>query len=572
VSDRPIQLLIIDNDPIFRFGLSTALEAFNDFRVVAQADGFESALTRLTDDIPALILLEPEIPDGWQLCEQIARSYPNLPIFLLSATTSNSKLALARTFGVKGYLPKRTAIDELVIALRRIVAGEEQWQATNTITPTQPVRKQRWLARWHQIGLQQIEESLEQVERQLYSNRERSLFDWLYWSGRRRELLVSRWLVEQLLPVEVVYLGETKETETLPQDNNSLALVPSLPGSVNNNLILNDNTPAASIANNTLANIQVGIENFTKLPLEIDILEPDKRTELFYLIFDRFNKVIEEFRLLNLTREEIWQRRSQALQDLLESSLLNFFSQYYTLIGLNSQKIAEIFTQDAKLIQEETLNKIPLVGEVLEYFLLENPLAIDNVSYRRESPEAMARVEMLLQNLIVQIANAVIQIILNNFAEVESLKRNLYNNRYLSSREIARFRNNLSWRYRQETYFEEPKNIFESRYRLFVFNESIIKLVYIYAPRQNELDRLEGIPWLVTIAWELRDALSPRLRSVVALFGKAAVYILTQVIGRAIGLIGRGIIQGVGSTLQESRVKSQKSKVETRPDASLDRK
>ena len=145
------------------------------------------------------------------------------------------------------------------------------------------------------------------------------------------------------------------------------------------------------------------------------------------------------------------------------------------------------------------------------------------------------------------------QLLLNNFPEVEEVKESLYSRRFFSSREITRFRNNLSWKYRQDYYWEEPKAIFESKYRLFVLKRNSIQTIFIYTPRQNELLQLRGIRWSVTLALETRDAIAPRLRSVVGFVGNGVFYLLTQVIGRGIGLIGRGIVQGLGTTLQDTR-------------------
>jgi hypothetical protein len=122
----------------------------------------------------------------------------------------------------------------------------------------------------------------------------------------------------------------------------------------------------------------------------------------------------------------------------------------------------------------------------------------------------------------------------------------------LSSREIERFRNDLSWRYRIDRYIGEPQAIFESKYRLFIFTAYGIKRVAIYAPRPQELDRLVGIPLAVTLTLEVRDAISPRLVSATTFVGSGIVYILTEIIGRGIGLIGRGIIKGIGNIWQES--------------------
>ena len=116
---------------------------------------------------------------------------------------------------------------------------------------------------------------------------------------------------------------------------------------------------------------------------------------------------------------------------------------------------------------------------------------------------------------------------------------------------MARFRNQLSWKYRQETYFTHPQNIFESRHRLFVLSNGVIKTMYVYAPRKTELEQLTGIPWLSTILIEIRDAIAPLVRKFISLAGSSVVFVLTQVIGKGLGLIGKGIIQGIGSSIKD---------------------
>jgi hypothetical protein len=183
---------------------------------------------------------------------------------------------------------------------------------------------------------------------------------------------------------------------------------------------------------------------------------------------------------------------------------------------------------------------------------------IESSPYVATTPQAIAYSERLLENLMIQVANAVIQPLLNRLADVESIKKSLYNSRLLSSREIERFRNDLSWRYRWDRLINEPKAIFESRYSLYVITPSGINLTSIYAPRRAELDRLGGFPFVVTLAMETRDAIAPRLRSAISLVGSSVVYVLTEVLGRGIGLVGRGILQGVGSAWQDGKGKQRK--------------
>ena len=57
----------------------------------------------------------------------------------------------------------------------------------------------------------------------------------------------------------------------------------------------------------------------------------------------------------------------------------------------------------------------------------------------------------------------------------------------------------------------------------------------------------------VTVALEARDAIAPRLRSAVSFVGSGLIYVLTEVIGRGIGLVGRGILKGVGTAWQDGK-------------------
>ena len=300
----------------------------------------------------------------------------------------------------------------------------------------------------------------------------------------------------------------------------------------------------AKIFSQVQTNIQLGVFNRTKVLLELDILQPQKQKELLFIILERLSQTLAELRYTNLSTEEY-------LQSLWEWVTGYFFSKYYgALTESDREQLTAIALQELKSIELNIFNHIYAVPELCAYLLGEQSLTIDNIVYRSEAPEATARAEYLLHNLIIQIANGVMQVILNNFSDLEIFKYNLYDPSYKSSRELARFRNELSWRYRQETYWNHPQDIFESRYRLFILNQGRIQIVYIYAPRKQELDRLRGIPWLATIIIETRDAIAPRVRAILAFAGSAVVFVLTRVVGRGIGLIGRGILQGIGKSIK----------------------
>jgi hypothetical protein len=136
---------------------------------------------------------------------------------------------------------------------------------------------------------------------------------------------------------------------------------------------------------------------------------------------------------------------------------------------------------------------------------------------------------------------------------VEWVKARYFKIQYASSRELMEFRNDLSWRYRRDRWLDTPTDIFGSQHRLLYLAGNGIGETMIYAPRQRELAALSGLPLALTLVLETRDAISPRLRSVFALIGTGVVYVLTEVVGRGIGLVGQGIIKGIGNAWNDRR-------------------
>ena len=64
--------------------------------------------------------------------------------------------------------------------------------------------------------------------------------------------------------------------------------------------------------------------------------------------------------------------------------------------------------------------------------------------------------------------------------------------------------------------------------------------------REKELENLEWLQKQVTLLVEIRDAVAPQLEVAVKYIGNLFVTFLTKVVGKAIGLVGKGILQGLG--------------------------
>ena len=553
LENRSIQILAIESDPVIQSGLVTCLNRFPDLQVSAEADdvGAWQILTERVGEPIAidLILLglrsDRHLEDGSNLvfCRAVKARYPNLPILLLAAPRSPD-LTVAFQLGIEGCCLRGGSILDLVASIRQVAAGRTSWtpEILQQVIIGTEIRPHNWFNgvgnRLRLSSLQQIEITLTELNTNL--DDDLSVIDRLLLTGRKRELNTARWLVKRLLPTNSVIL--TPLLDPAPSQ-----LTPSSP--IDSSL----NPQVQTLFDRIVAKLQSGLENLTNTPLEIDILRQEKKRELFYLILRQFEGLLDELRFSQVTIEQLAAKELTILQDLWASVTTDFFGRYYMVSIEDRQiEIIPILLQDIAIVQTEIIAKIPQSIELLNYLLFKTPLTIDNTICAVGTIAAEERACILLENLTIQIANAVMQPLLNRFGNLESMKSGFYDRRLLSSREIERFRNDLSWRYRIDRYIGEPQAIFESQYRLFIFTAYGIKRVAIYAPRPQELDRLGGIPLVVTLALETRDALSPRVKSATTFIGSSIVYLLTEIIGRGIGLIGRGIVKGVGNIWQES--------------------
>jgi DNA-binding NarL/FixJ family response regulator len=554
MSDRLLQFLLIDPDPIFRLGLKVTLEAIPNLQVIADVATDTAALQVLAEvnsQQIKLIILELENEQlGLQFCKQLKSLYPHIPILLLSSKSQPEMLIAAKAIGINGYCPKGISISQLVPILQEVANGGYYW-FTEPVMINSPLPFAKLRNNLQNSGIDNINQAINLVTEKLKTPGI-PLLDQAILAGQRRELLAARWVVNHLLTIP-------QERQKLPPKNQLLSLniqnqdniiksdLELLP-SVNIPPIVSSRQLQSELLTLCLNKLQFSLENLTNTPLEIDILRENKKRELLYIILRKFFTQVEEIHTFNFDENQLFNLQNQIYLDLWKFAITEFFGNYYRII-LDKQEINLVnFLLDKTTdLQTEIINKVPLFFELLSYLLLLTDLCIDNVSYPAGTKESQSQALLILENLLIHIANAVIQPLLNNLADEESIKQNFYNWQMISTREIEKFRNNLSWKYQLYQYITEAQTIFESRYEFFVFSPRGITKISIYAPRNQELAQLSGIPLGVTLILEFRDAISPRIQSLVGFLGTGIVFVLTQVVGRGLGLVGRGILQGIGS-------------------------
>ena len=577
MSDRPVKLILVDDDYLWRLGLRTALTGGGNLQADPQAKlqiiGEAAQLAEIFEldlisapDVLILGIKSPSLDQLWQPCQQLQQKFPNLNILLLSNPLAPEVLSQARERGIKGYCRRSEAIDTIVTAINQVAEGESFWSShLNVGLQEQQINnknltllsKTTFLYSQAITGVGQIDKELERINSYLQQSKISNI-TWLFWTGRKRELLTARWLINQLLPLDT---SNISDNESISEENNGNNYSPnsSLVFLETNKQYINQSIVTSNIGIKICQLVQLQLENklvnLTGNSLELDVLSPRKKKDLLSLVLEGFIALCKDLSLAQVDTEYIVVKKKHLLQDLWKTTTTSFFGKYSSLkVGMEEQEIVVILLLDAITIQEEILEKIPFVEELLSQILFGTNLTMDDISYPGESGEAIARAELILENLIIQVANAVLQPLLNRFSEVETIKLAFYDQKLLSARDITKFRNDLSWKYRLDNYFHEPKLIFESSYKLYIFSESGIRTTHIYAPRTLELQSLTGVRYFVTLWLELKDAIAPRLKTLTSFLGRGLVYVLTQIIGRGIGLVGKGILQGIGNSLQEARL------------------
>jgi two-component system nitrate/nitrite response regulator NarL len=116
-----IDILVVDDHPLFRQGVVQALGITPDFRVVGETGSGEEALALARSLLPQVVLLDVSMP-GWSgivTAERIA-----MAIVMLTGSEDKDKLLAALKAGARGYVLKGVSARELATVVRSAVAGE----------------------------------------------------------------------------------------------------------------------------------------------------------------------------------------------------------------------------------------------------------------------------------------------------------------------------------------------------------------------------------------------------------------------------------------------------------------
>lgn len=125
-TENKTQILLVDDHPVVRDGLTTIINHERDLNVCGEADDAHEALKAAAELKPDIVVLDISLKnsDGIELTKTIKSKYPKLPVVVLSVHDESVYAERALLAGAKAYLMKDAVSENIVKAIRTVLSGE----------------------------------------------------------------------------------------------------------------------------------------------------------------------------------------------------------------------------------------------------------------------------------------------------------------------------------------------------------------------------------------------------------------------------------------------------------------
>jgi len=552
---QPLPQLLLFAEPLQRAGLTSWLEApatggeasgWSGCRVV-DADALQGSPQLIVWCLG--VLPEPQALDA-ESRRLLERWHP-APLLLLLPDHHPYASDVLLQLPAQGLIEQADA-DSLREAVSTVLAGGRVLaigaaHQTSDATHAMPMGLGQWLLL---SGLQQIDAELRLCLR-LLDPPPAQLLPLLLLEGRVRELRQARRLLQWLWgPVSLAWSQPIVEEPVSPTTTGSQASGSGHAVAIT----LRQRTAEGlweALRERLTQAAAAGPSNNSGQLLALDGLHASRRSDLLLGLLEQFDRLRRRL-LQDDPRGEQLERLWKELQPELRQQALRHMAGSYVQLPMAGQlcPVAETLLHRSEFAAEDLELPDPLA--MLTPLLQARPLLVDGQLLAPDEPQAVLYLELLLSNWLVRSAELISAEVLAACAEWPELRRYLLRPELLATRNLERLRNQLNAQQRWTSWFDRPVHLYESRRPLFRLGAGAIDSVDLTEPRDAELRQLGWVQQAVTLALEARDALGPQLQSLLKRLGDLLVVLLTQVLGKAIGLVGRGIVQGMGRSLNRN--------------------
>ncbi len=267
-------------------------------------------------------------------------------------------------------------------------------------------------------------------------------------------------------------------------------------------------------------------------------------SRLICKMLDELNNLIRNIKE-NYKEKEYKEEFNSLVEELRLNTISNITESYFRVkkdgesISINEYIYKEVTCNERDKESHESLMFInPIVKN--------EPLDYDGKLLPLYETESFVVLENIISNWIIRNCNLLASELFNICASWPELRTILINPQLQSTRSFERFRNNINNYNRWHENIYMPIYLYESKREYIDIIDSKFTRYYKNENREKELENLEWFQKQVTLLVEIRDAVAPQLEIAVKYIGNLVVNFLTKVVGKAIGLVGKGILQGLG--------------------------
>lgn len=145
LSPSPIKIMLVDDHPMVRDGLSACLSFYDDIDIVGACNDGTEVLNTTKQCLPDVILMDISMPNqnGLEATEIIKEAFPDTKILIFSMHESAEFVKNAVHSGASGYILKDTDSEEVYQAIKTVAQGRPyfgsniaQMLLTNSNTPS----------------------------------------------------------------------------------------------------------------------------------------------------------------------------------------------------------------------------------------------------------------------------------------------------------------------------------------------------------------------------------------------------------------------------------------------------
>ena len=522
--------LLLFAEPLLRDGLT---------RLLTTQAGLYSVAERpeQLQGLPKLVIWQASSGDlqGGRLAEELLRlqeRWQPAPLLLLLPAAHGLGGDALLQLPAAGILESPEP-QEFLAALDTLLAGGRMLAAAaGSASPRPAASPALGLGQWLLIsGLQQIDADLAAINR-LLTPPPTNLVQLLVLQGRLRELSAARELLLLLWgPLSVAWGATDPCCPSSPQPVLAITLQQRSADGI-----------WRAIRQRLEAGSGAELSNQSGQLLALEGLSPERRRDLLLALLCQLDSLRQRLLADPAPLQERWEQWQPELRQQAMRSLVNSYVQLPREGSL--LPVADSLLRSSDLTGRDP--ELPEAQPMLASLVRAQPLLVDGQLLAADEPRAVLYLELLISNWLVRSAELVSAELLTSCASWPELRRYLLQPELLATRNLERLRNQLNAQLRWSSWVERPISLYESRRRLYCLRDGAIRCQELTEPRDAELRQLGWLQQLVTLALESRDALAPQVQGLLRGLGDLVVVLLTRVLGRAIGLVGRGIAQGMG--------------------------